>query len=278
MGILNKLGDTVATLGRVLLLSRRPSPGQKTQTEELVILGNGPSLRHALDHEQAALMSRRRLAVNFAANAPEFASLQPQLYILADPHFFTGMQSDPNVSRLWQNLRSATWPMTLYVPCRRRKETKNLLGDADNIVIKTFNLTPGEGFQPLTHLLFRLGLATPRPRNVLIPAIMTGLREGYKTIYLCGADHTWSRTLGVDEQNRVVSVQPHFYKDEKSEQKRVNTEYAGYHLHDILRSLYIAFRSYHQIAPYAARRGARILNATPGSMIDAFPRTELPAS
>ncbi|MDE6243997.1 MAG: hypothetical protein K2M14_08330, partial [Muribaculaceae bacterium] len=110
---------------------------------------------------------------------------------------------------------------------------------------------------------------------VLIPSIMIGIRLGFRQIILCGADHTWSRTLGVDDENRVISVQPHFYKDSASEQKRVNTEYEGYHLHDILKSLYIAFRSYHEIAAYASRRGVSIHNATPGSMIDAFPRCSL---
>ena len=52
-------------------------------------------------------------------------------------------------------------------------------------------------------------------------------------------------------------------------------EYAGYHLHDILNSLTIAFRSYHQIAGYAAKIGAKITNCTPGSFIDAFPRSSL---
>lgn len=66
----------------------------------------------------------------------------------------------------------------------------------------------------------------------------------------------------MDEQNRVVSVQPHFYKDSKGEQTRVNTEYAGYHLHDILQSMVVAFRSYHQIQDYARRKGVEIYNVT----------------
>ena len=115
----------------------------------------------------------------------------------------------------------------------------------------------------------------PRPRNVLIASIMVALREGYRDIAVVGADHTWSRDLWVDDRNRVISVQKHFYKDNEKEFERVAQEYAGYHLHDILNSLTIAFRSYHQIADYADKIGARIVNCTPGSFIDAFPRGEL---
>ena len=103
---------------------------------------------------------------------------------------------------------------------------------------------------------------------------MTAIRAGYKKIFLVGADHTWSQSLWVDDKNRVVSVQPHFYKDNKEEEERVAAEYAGYHLHDILNSLRIAFRSYFSIADFAARKGVKIYNATPGSFIDAVPRCD----
>ncbi len=104
---------------------------------------------------------------------------------------------------------------------------------------------------------------------------MIALREGYRDIYIVGADHTWSRDLWVDDKNRVISVQKHFYKDNEKEFERVAQEYAGYHLHDIMNSLTIAFRSYHQIKAYADKIEAKITNCTPGSFIDAFPRSSL---
>lgn len=262
----------LATWAKVALMSRMPSRGaRRAAADELVVLGNGPSLRHTLDHEMPALMRRSRLAVNFAANAPEYERLAPQYYVLADPHFFAGGDSDPNVGRLWRNLAGTRWAMTLYVPCRRVRQAREALAGS-GVTVKGMNLTPGEGPGWMVWPLYAAGLAMPRPRNVLIPALMAGMREGFRHIYIAGADHTWSRTLGVDDQNRVVSIQPHFYADTALEQTRVATEYAGYHLHDILRSLYIAFRSYHQIGAWASRRGVSIVNVTPGSYIDAFPR------
>ena len=263
---LSSFGSAIASWLKVPVMSRRPSPRvRRPDTDEIVILGNGPSLRHTLDHDMPGVMARHRLAVNFAANAPEFFQLQPDFYVLADPHFFASPSTDPNVQRLWQNLSTVTWPMTLYLPTTA--PLSNPL-----ITVKRFNLTPAEGAPALVYPLYSAGLAMPRPRNVLIPSIMIALREGFKTIYIAGADHTWSKTLGVDDQNRVVSIQPHFYKDTASEHTRVATEYAGYHLHDILRSLYIAFRSYHQIQAYARTLSATIYNVTPSSFIDAFPR------
>ncbi|MBP3299629.1 MAG: hypothetical protein J6L73_08150 [Muribaculaceae bacterium] len=264
------VGAGLASWLKVMLRSGRPSPAvRRGEGAELTVLGNGPSLNRTIEENGSFLMGRDRLAVNFAANAPQFAQLRPQFYVLADPHFFTAGK-DANVDRLWDNLRAADWGMTLYVPAARYRQAAAAVGT--RLTVKKFNLTPGEGTPALVRPLYDKGLAMPRPRNVLIPSLMIAMREGYRRIYIAGADHTWTRTLGVDDRNRVVSVQPHFYKDDKKEQTRVNTEYAGYRLHDILYSMYVAFRSYHTIAAYASRRGVSILNITPDSMIDAFPR------
>lgn len=267
--------SSAASWLKVVLMSRRPSAGVKRKNnDEIVVLGNGPSLRHTLDTELPSVKRRFKLAVNFAANTPEFGLLRPEFYVLADPHFFRFTDeavADPNVIKMWEALRQVDWPMVLYVPCKEVKKVRMYLGNR-GVTVKGFNLTPVEGLSAIVYPLYNMGLGMPRPRNVLIPSIMIAVREGFKTIYIAGADHTWSRTLGVDEENRVVSVQPHFYKDTAGEHARVANEYAGYRLHDILKSLYIAFRSYHQIEPYARSKGVRIYNISPGSFIDAFPR------
>ena len=271
-----RLLDTAATLVKVMLLSRVPGKaGKEGRGRRIVVMGNGPSLRQTIDRDFNLLMGCDRMAVNFAANAPEFRKLRPSHYILADPHFFRGYESDGNVRALWSNLMAVDWPMTLHLPAGSRGRVPEGVSLSSSVRVRTYNLTPGEGFGAVVYPLFDAGLAMPRPRNVMIPAIMESIRDGYQDITLVGADHTWHQSLWVDEENRVVSVQPQFYKEGSGEQARVRSEYAGYHLHDIFRSMMIAFRSYHEIAGYASSRGVKIYNATPGSMIDAFPRRAL---
>lgn len=277
MGKIKEISDGMASLGKVMLLSRRPSGAGKAKDRRLIIMGNGPSLRRTIQDHYETLLHADTLAVNFAANADTFGQLRPKLYVLADPHFFRvgsdGRSDDPNVVRLWENLSGVDWPMVLYVPCKAK--IPESIEKNDSVAIKRYNLTPAEGLRAIVHPLYRNGLAMPRPRNVLIASIMIALREGYREIDIVGADHTWSRDLWVDDRNRVISVQKHFYNDNEKELDRVAEEYAGYHLHDILRSLTIAFRSYHQIADFADEIGAKIRNCTPGSFIDAFPRADL---
>lgn len=277
MGFIKNLIDTVASFGKVLLISGRPSLAGESKHSRLIVMGNGPSLRDTIRDHGQILATSDSLAVNFAANAETFKILRPKLYVLADPHFFAtdanGVSSDSNVNALWERIGEVDWDMTLYLPCREKIPT--LVKNNSHILIKRYNLTPGEGLKKPVHWLYRCGLAMPRPRNVLIASIMVALREGYRDIAIVGADHTWSRDLWVDDKNRVISVQKHFYKDNEKEFERVAKEYEGYHLHDILNSLTIAFRSYHMISAYAAALDARIVNCTPGSFIDAFPRAPL---
>ncbi len=257
---------------KALLRSRIPSPKGSCKERSLIVMGNGPALRQTIDNYSNWLSQNDLLAVNFAANTPEFFLLRPMIYVLADPHFFNLPSSDPNVEKLWKNLTAADWKMSLWIPVSQKNKIRNLPNLPQNITLKFFNLTPGDGTGKGMNWLYKLGVAMPRPRNVLIPSIMIGIREGYKEIFLAGADHTWTRTLSVNDNNRVVSIQPHFYKDSDGELKRVETEYKGLHLHDVLGSMTIAFKSYFDIAAFADSEGVKILNATPGSFIDAFPR------
>ncbi len=239
-------------------------------------MGNGPSLADTIRLHSQALHSNPTLAVNFAANAPEFTSLKPRYYLLADPHFFT-RKDDANVARLTDNLATAvTWEMTLFVPVQSIGSVASGIKSNPAIKIETFNAVGVEGWQWLEGTAFRSGRGMPRPRNVLIPSIMVGILMGYRQIYITGADHSWTRTISVNDRNEVVSIQPHFYKEDEKEIERVRTDYLRYPLHQILYSFYVAFKSYFAIARHASRIGVEIYNATPESFIDAFPRKPLP--
>lgn len=277
--ISNSLSKTVASLAsliKVAIMSKGASPASNIGNgRSIVIMGNGPSLRETIDNHSDRLVTHDLMAVNFAAITPDFFFLRPRYYILADAHFFNAVSSDPNVKKLWEAFSKVTWDMTLLLPSKFRHLVKPLLMEAPKLKIRFFNLTPIEGLKPVSHLLFKTGLGMPRPRNVLIPAIMEAIRLGYKKIYICGADHTWTKTLDVDNENFVISIQPHFYKDNETEHKRVRDTYKGLKLHDVLGSMTIAFKSYWDIADYAKKSNVDIINSTPGSMIDAFPKSPL---
>lgn len=264
---------TVASLVKVPLMSRRPSPAVHNDKGTVIVMGNGPSLKEAMTQHRDVLERFPKSAVNWAAVTPDFLDLKPEYYLLADGVFFS---PDPSgkVDRLWETFGRVDWPMTLFVPAKYRKYPA-LRQLPANVTVKRFNLTPAEGWESVTHRLFRQGLAMPRPRNVLVPSIMCLMREGFSRIVLTGADHNWSRSLWVTDRNRVVTVQQHFYQDDDAELKRVEELYKDIHIHQLYQSFAIAFRSYFDVQAYAETRGVSIINATPGSFIDAFPRLQM---
>lgn len=271
--MMNRLSESVSDLWatllgiiKVVLLSRHTRMPHVTGGT-INILGNGPSLRDVLD---SGLPDGDRLAVNFAANDESFFTLQPQYYSLIDPHFFTGRESDPNVERLYSNLNRVDWPMTLFVPAGRLARRLHIDNRAIRVV--PINCVGVDGYRWLQNIIYNMRLGMPRPRNVLIPSLMAAIWMGYKKIRIYGADHSWTRTLWVDDDNRVMSVQPHFYKDNELEHQRVTSVYSGLRLHQVLGSFAVAFRSYHDVRQFADHCGVDIINCTKGSFIDAFRR------
>lgn len=282
---MDKAGETLATaaqsfksITKILMLTKRASITNAADdtSHPLIIMANGPSLAKTLEHHADALRDAITMAVNFAASTEMFNLIKPRYYILADPHFFSNTEADQNLMRLYETLGAVDWPMTLIVPVKYAGMLPRPVQNNKNISVATINAVGIEGWKWLTRAAYSSGRGMPRPRNVLIAAIMAGIQMGFRKIYITGADHSWMQTISVNENNEVVSVQPHFYKDNDKELKRINTSYLHYPLHQIVHSFYVAFKAYHDIRAYADSRGINIYNATSGSFIDAFDRRELP--
>ena len=273
MNFIDKTFASFKSFAKVLVNSRPVHIRRDDCAQRIVVMGNGPSLNETLARNAALIRSLPSMAVNFAANAPVFSDLKPKYYVLADPFFFSGQGAD-NLTSLWSNLAKVDWNMTLFVPVVHVGKVHKLLENR-NITAQGFNAVGAEGFITLTHRLFSRNLAMPRPRNVLIPALMLSIALGFREVDIVGADHTWMKTLSVTDDNEVVSIQEHFYSDSDSERSRVCHEYQGYRLYQIVESFAVAFKSYVDIANYADTIGVGIYNCTPGSFIDAFPRREL---
>lgn len=272
MSFADKLFASIKSLAKIALHSR-PVAGGAPGRGTIVIMGNGPSLADTIRDHRRLLEVYPTLAVNFAAIAPEFAQLRPEYYLMADPHFFKD-SDEGNLGRLRVALAAVDWPMTLFVPRTMRKRAAGLYGANPNITLRYFNFVGAEGFAWLERAAYSSRLAMPRPRNVLVPAIMVAIAEGFSSIIVVGADHSWMKTIWVTDDNEVVTVQPHFYTESKAEESRIRHDYRDRKLHEVVESFAIAFKSYHKIANYAASKGVTIINATPGSFIDAFERRD----
>jgi len=269
---MNRLFATFKSLVKIVLLSRCVKKLPEAEGQKIIILGNGPSLNDTVAMHLQILKSTPAMAVNFAPLSPVFFDIRPRYYILADPHFFKDSDNGGNLDKLRRTLRLVDWPMTVFVPAQYIKAARSFYSVLD---VRPANFVGVEGYEFFTHAAFRAGMGMPRPRNVLIPAIMLSIAMGYKEVVITGADHSWLKTLWVTDENEVVSVQPHFYADSDKELNRIRRDYQKKRLHEVVDNFAIVFMGYHFIERYARCRGVRVLNATPGSFIDAFERTSL---
>lgn len=258
---------------------------QETQSKPLLILGNGPSLNDTLKNSPPELLQGFDLmAVNAAACSEEYSVLQPKLYILNAVTYF---QNDSELSPfyiqakndLFEALKEKTrWNMTLLVPFRAKKsiDFNELIKANPNLNVSYFNQTPVEGLTFWSHRWYSLGWGMPRPHNVLIPGIMVGIRLGYRTIGIVGADHSWLADLSVNEKNEALLRHVHYYATDGTQPMKVEDRIdRPRKLHEIIHKFYLSFKGYWQIRAFAKAKHISIINASRVSMIDAFDRKTL---
>lgn len=281
---LESVYQALVSLLRVLFRFRFRSDLNASLAEgrELVILANGPSLRTDLDSNPGFFAGKQLMCVNQFVLSPEYERLKPQFYILLDRGFFAATTL-PRVAEVRVKVREAmirktTWPVTLCCPAEGRGSRFHLDLVASGIPVKFvfFNSTVADGLRPVRHWLYRRQLGMPPPQNVLIGALMAGLACGFSRIIILGADHSWHLGLEIGTDGKLVSAEHHFYDQhpwkvavEHPETMKRAT------IHDYFFILYRTFRSYHLIGEYARSRGARIINASAVTYIDAFERQKL---
>jgi len=281
---LNQLNKTILTLIRIVLLSKIPQklPSDK-KFGECVLLGNGPSLTQSLKDHPEFINNRMLFCVNFFAVSQLYEQLKPSFYIIAAPEIgMKGVRTSiiEKYADLFLTISQKTeWPVWLYLPFSVRKSDffKNTiikqLSRNPNIKVCFFNNTPVEGYWCFCSFLFRLNLGMPRPHNVLIPSIFLAINLSFSKIYLLGADHSWLKEIYVDENNDVMIRQKHFYDHDNPEPKPMRKKgQDNRKLHEVLIKFVYAFEGYFILEKYARSRNVKIINATPGSYIDAFER------
>ncbi len=259
--------------------------------DDMVILGNGPSLSGFLENGRKFLTGKMCLGVNYFARTNEYESLKPGYYVIVSTKYWesTDKQSwGAERQKVFDAIADKTdWKLKLFVPAQAKKFTSWRKGiDANPLVeIHYFNLTPVEGLTWWNDLFYRLNLGMPRPHNVLVGSLFLAINMGFKRVYITGADHGWLKDIYVADDNRVYMDYQHFYDSQVSAdndyaragKKQVfQSNSSGFRkLHELVTKFMVTFKSYWELKRYADKRGVEVVNITPNSYIDAFPRLEV---
>ena len=277
---------TCLTLLKIVLMSnifiKRIWP-TINNSDECVILGNGPSLKVFLSKKSDFLKNKDLFVVNFFWKSEFFEILKPKYYMILSTNYWAQGKIDYNDKERKQTFRNiaekTNWDMTLFVP-NIAKKNENWRSEIDlnkNIKVVYLNITPVEGFQNFSFFCFKRNLGMPRPHNVLIPCIKISIELKYKKVYLLGADHSWLKELFVAENNEVYLTQKHFYDalNAKPELMYQGTTNKKRNLAQVLMKFVHSFNSYYILNNYATKNKVKVLNATKGSFLDAFERVDI---
>ena len=268
------LVNTIISFISILLFSsfscsRSVSKQRKNNMNDVHILANGPSLKLMLDEHLDFLINNDCLVVNFFGINPIFMQLKPKYYVLLDPGFFGGeipKELKDRVPVLMDALTNKVdWKMTLFIPGTERVQkivSKKI--NNPNINIVPFNSTRVIGFKFFRNWAYKHNLGIPSSINVLLPSIQLMLNKGYQNVFLYGAEFSWTKTYSVNPENGdIYTDDVHFYDNTRIPLKKGQFKFD-------LSCLVEALDATDIYADYAEYIGARVINRTPGSFIDAF--------
>jgi hypothetical protein len=217
------------------------------------ILATGPSIS---TQDLSSLEGEFCISVSNFFVHPLFNTIQPHYHLFAGTH---PPITEEQVTDWWQDAENhmegnKKTSIVLYAKDKRLVESKNLFKGRE----KYYYLSNGDFPVDLTRQL-------PDMQTVIHPAIYLAIYAGIKEIYLLGVDHSWLLHFGESK---------HFYREEEHSLTRNKyNEWGGIkdigedfrhhaHLWDI----------YRDIRSEAGKVGVSIFNASPGSLLDIFPR------
>ena len=264
---------------KILLISKIKNLHKqiKPTNSEVIILGNGPSLKIELEKPEfiERLKSIDVAVVNYFNQSVFFEKIKPSYYVLGAPEFWID-----GVEQLYIDLRNqlfldfetkVNWKMTLLIPFPAKKVSfwQKSVAKNSNIQVVYYNIVAFEGSPRFMNFIMDKKLGLPRLHNIMGPSILNMMWLNYSKIYLTGVEHSWLPMLRVTQNNEAVLGQPHFYNTNVVQQQMDGPE-GKRKLHEILHKFYTTFKGYFYIKDFAQSKSVQIINLTENSFIDAF--------
>lgn len=272
--------NTLSSVIRILLYSSSNiNYSELLEIKKTVfVLGNGPSLKEIIDDNLEFLSAQNLVVVNDFFFNKNFTTLKPKVYVIADPGYWES-QVSPEMVTLTKEMHEkiingVTWEMFFFVPTPVYKTNhfQQAFKSNTNIKVMPFNATAIISSKPIRYFFYDKLLAKPFSGNVIGSALFISLQMDVEKILLFGVEHSWSKSLFVDEQNRTCIVNEHFYTNIQESKVWLKSNAEPYRIYEALRDISVMLGGYKELDEYARYRGINIYNCTLNSFIDSFER------
>jgi len=257
-------------------------PQLEHHSDNVIIMGNGPSLNDSIIKYKDEILKNDRIAVNFFASSVFFEQLKPNIYVFADPAFFDIPKDlKESIELLLGNLLQKTvWDMRVVVPSSARDSYFISKLKSNNSITVDYYMDYNQNIGLMSKFeAWDKNLIAPPAQTVLNVALFLSLYWNYKESYLIGADSSFFEDLRVDQKtNELFSNDTHFYNNQQvnsgidSKRSRLMS---GWTLHDLIYAYGRMFEYYSDLKDYADYKGLKVYNASEYSWINVFERRKL---
>jgi hypothetical protein len=270
------------SLFRIILYSKRITfcSNLLEIKNEVYIFGNGPSLKQVINDNLSFLIDKNLVVVNDFFFNEHFHTLKPQIYIIADSGYW-----EQNVTSEMKEIRqkledillSVDWQLYFFVPTVAYNSGyyQQTVKRNSSIILLAYNTTSFIGPKIIRYYFYNALLAKPVSGNVIGSALYITLQMDIKNIFLFGVEHSWTKSLYVDEQNRTCTKVEHFYSNNETGQIWLKSNGEPYTIYEVLSDISKMLSGYPELNSYAESKNIRIYNCTPDSFIDAFERKRI---
>lgn len=216
--------------------------------ERCFILATGPSLGKLENHHVKALSNEIVFAVNSFYKVNNTKEIIPNYYVLMDDLYRSSW------SNVFSEIESAypTRVPIFITDIRSRPFISKQNREFDNIFLYAKQYPVDHIDSDLSKNIF-IGL------NVVTTAILSAIYLGFKEVYIIGADYNAFCSQG----------RGHAYDDDQE------VSQVDYNLAFYLKFYAICTEFHYLVFKYAKRKGVKIINLNPNSLLDAYPKMPL---
>lgn len=265
------------------LLPSRSTIGRHVRhSDQLFVMGNGPSLTKDLERYGEEMMAHDRLVVNFMGASDLYEKLKPNVCVFLDDAFFVDPETltkdmRDKVSRLVSALVEKTaWSLEIAVPegAKDSHFVTRVLQNK-NITVLCFGFTVPMPMDSEDMSGWLRNLHAAPGQNVLTTSIYLGIFWRYSKVWVLGADMSFHSQMRVEQDtNRLYIEDAHYYGSQRRYMYCDARQTISRRMSSAMQEYMIVFSWFEKLRRLADYAGVKVVNASSFSWIDAFERPE----
>lgn len=225
--------------------------------ERCFILATGPSIKQ---QKLKLLQGESCIAVSNFFLHPDYALIKPRYYCIAPYHLPI---TEESWSAWMKELDQGTGDSTFFFALRDQARVE---GAGDFVNRPPHYLLFGASPKTIVHTGIDLTRPILLPNTVTIMALQIAIYMGFQQIYLLGCDH--NQIIGLNKRQ-------HFFSEEEALRvSRRRAEWDERHIESFCQEYIDQWQDYKLMRRLADKNAIQIVNATPNSLLDLFPRVD----